>query len=303
MALLNKIITNLKILQVKKFLILFILSLPICAIAGGGWTKKKGTGYYKLSEWWIISDQHFTNGGKIDPHVTTGIFNTSIYAEYGVSDRLTGILYLPFFSRTYRNAVISGTNGNVNSAGEAVNSIGDANLGIKYALSKPGSKFAFAGSLILGLPLGNDSGGSDGSLQTGDGEFNQMIQFDLSKSFSIGSLPMYANVYAGFNNRTNDFSDEFRIGGEAGVSFFNDKLWAIGRLDILESLQNGLTSAEGGEGASVFANNTEYAAFTLEGAYYFSEKFGVSAAYGGAFSGSLIFANPSYSVGVFLDLK
>lgn len=271
--------------------------------AGGGWPKKKGSGYYKLSEWWVVSDQHFTNNGMIDPHVTTGIFNTSLYAEYGITDRITGILYLPFFSRTYRNAVVSGTTGNTNSPGEAVNSIGDANVGIKYGLSKPGSKFAFAGSLIFGLPLGENAGGSDGSLQTGDGEFNQMIQFDLSKSFTLGNLPMYASVYTGFNNRTNNFSDEIRFGIEAGASFLESKLWTIGRLDVLESLQNGLTSADGSEGASVFANNTEYVSFTLEGAYYFTEKFGASAALGGALSGSLIFANPSYSVGVFLDLK
>jgi protein XagA len=296
-----EILTNVSIL--KKLITLIILVLPIIASAGGGWPKKKGTGYYKISQWWVVSDQHFTSTGMTDPNIRTGIFNTSFYGEYGINDRVTGIVYFPFFSRVHRGNEVSGTNGSIISKEEAVNSIGDTNLGIKYGISKPGSKFAFAGSLILGLPLGENAGGSDGSLQTGDGEFNQMIQFDLSKSFSLGNLPMYASIYAAFNNRTNDFSDEFRVGAETGVSFFDNKLWTIGRLDIVESFQNGLTSSEGSEGASVFANNTEYASFTIEGAYYFSQKFGVSAAYGGAFSGSLIFANPSYSVGVFLDIK
>ena len=273
------------------------------AIAGGGWPKKKGTGYYKLTEWWVISDRHYTSNGLIDPNVTTGIFNTSIYAEYGITDKVTGILYFPFFSKALHNDVISATTGQVTSKGEALNSIGDTDIGIKYALSEPGSQFAFAGSLILGLPLGKKSGGKNGSLQTGDGELNQLVRFDLSKSASINKIPVYANVYIGYNNRVTGFSDEFKFGAEAGLSIFNNKLWANVRLDVVESMKNGLTSAEGSQGATVFANNTEFASSSFEAAYYVSKKLGVSASYGSAFSGAIIFANPSYSLGIFLDLE
>jgi len=27
--------------------------------AGGGWPQAKGQAYFKLSEWWVISDTHF----------------------------------------------------------------------------------------------------------------------------------------------------------------------------------------------------------------------------------------------------
>ena len=56
------------------------------------------------------------------------------------------------------------------------------------------------------MPIGNDSGGSQGNLQTGDGEFNQLIQLDAGTGFPIGGTNGYANVYVGFNNRTNGFS-------------------------------------------------------------------------------------------------
>jgi hypothetical protein len=191
----------------------------------------------------------------------------------------------------------------VTSEGEAINTIGDTDIGVKYGISKPDSKFAFAGSLILGLPLGNDSGGREGSLQTGDGEFNQQLRFDLSRSFSFGKFSTYGNIYAGFNNRTKDFSDEFRFGGEIGISFLDYKVWFIARLDVLESLKNGLSSAEGSQGATIFANNTEFASYSYQGAVYITKNLGISATYASAFSGALIFANPSYSVGVFLDLK
>lgn len=286
-----------------RFLVLFFFLLPTVTFAGGGWLKKKGTGYYKLTQWWVVADKHFTSTGLTDPNVTTGIFNTSLYGEYGVTDKLTGILYFPFFSRNYQNDVISATTGEVTRKGEAINTIGDTDIGIKYGLSAPDSKFAFAGSFILGIPLGNSSGGSEGSLQTGDGEFNQQFRFDLSRSFSIKGLSTYLSVYSGFNNRTNGFSDEFRFGGEAGLSLFKNKLWAIARLDVVESFKNGLTSAEGSSGVTIFANNTEFASYGFEGAYYITKKLGVSASYASAFSGAIIFASPSYSVGVFLDLK
>ncbi|MEQ8904967.1 hypothetical protein [Ekhidna sp.] len=289
--------------KLRQTFLLILLVTPFILRAGGGWPKEKGTAYYKVSQWWVVAAKHYTSNGGIDPNATTGIFNSSFYGEYGITDRVTGIVYFPFFSRTFRNEQVSGTTGMVTSPGESVNSIGDTDIAVKYGISKPGSKFAFAGTFLLGLPLGKNDGGSDGSLQTGDGEFNQMLRFDLSRSFSIGSVNAYGNIYAAFNNRTKNFSDEFRTGGEVGASFLKSKLWTILRLDAVESLQNGLSSAEGSSGTTIFANNTEFVAYTYEVAYYATEKLGFSASYGGAFSARLILAAPSYSVGVFLDLK
>jgi len=284
-------------------LIGFILltSISLASNADGGWPKPKGKGYYKLSQWWLVSDRHFTSSGNIDPNSTRGTFTTSFYAEHGLTNRLTGIVYLPFLTRTYENTQISGTTGQVTEKGEALNSFGDTDIGIKYGLSKPGGKFVASATLMLGLPTGNARGGSDGSFQTGDGEFNQLIQFDLSKSFSIGSIPAFGTIYSGFNNRTNNYSDEVRFGGELGGAFANEKIWFITKLNIVESLKNGATAAEGG--GSIFANNTEFASYTFEAAYYFNKTFGLSASYSSAFSGEIIFADPAYSVGLFLDIK
>ena len=52
----------------------FIIILISCShflTAGGPWPQPKGKGYFKLSEWWIIFDQHYTDQGLIDPNVTT----------------------------------------------------------------------------------------------------------------------------------------------------------------------------------------------------------------------------------------
>lgn len=276
-----------------------LFSQPI--LAGGGWPQPKGWGFFKLTEWWVVSNQHFTDNGQIDPNTTMGIFNSSLYAEYGFTNRLTGVLYFPFFSRAYMNNTVSGTTGQLLIPGEAINSLGDTDLGIKYGLTV-GKPVALSATLTLGLPFGKTNGGTAGNIQTGDGEFNQILQMDAGAGFPIGKLNAYANAYAGFNNRTEGYSDEFRFGFEAGLTFWKKRLTAIARFTGIESFQNGDLPAERSNSTSIFANNTEFLSFTPELAYQINDKWGVSAAVGTALYGKIIFASPSYSVGVFYKL-
>ncbi len=280
------------------FTALLLTTTTLALTAGGGWPQPKGQGYFKLSQWWLISDRHYTDQGRIDPNVTTGIFNSSIYAEYGITDRLTAVLYLPFFSRTYQNNIISGTTAEIITPGEAINGIGDTDLSFKYGLTKPGRGLSVAATATFGLPFGNDSGGTQGQLQIGDGEFNQLLTIDAGTSWQNNNTPLYANFSLGFNNRTNGFSDEVRYTAELGAKIFNQKLWVIGRVNAIESLKNGDT-AETSNSTSIFANNTEFVTLGGELAYNIGEKWGVSFGYASAIRGEIIFAAPSYSFGVF----
>ena len=282
----------------RKFAIIILgIITTHMSFAGGGWVNPKGKGFFKVAQWWVISTKHYTDTGDTDPNVTTGLFNTSIYAEYGISDKVDGVVYLPFFSRAYNNDVVSGTTGMVLSEGQSLNSIGDADIGIKYGIIR-NKKFVLAGSLMLGIPLGVDDGGTDGTLQTGDGEFNIRPTLDLSWSNSFGNLNTFYTLSLGFNYRTRGFADELRYGLELGASF--KKFTFIARLLRVESLENqNFTETNA---VTVFASNTEYTSYTYELIYDFNDKFGISANTGRAFSGRLIFANPTYSVGVHMKL-
>lgn len=279
-------------------LFIFIATFPL--FAGGGWPQPKGRGYFKLSQWWIRADQHYTDLGLLDPNITNGLFTTSLYAEYGFSDRLTGVVYLPFFSRALFNNTVSGTTGELLLPGEAINSIGDFDISLKYGLIQKGS-FAFSATFLVGLPLGENSGGSEGNLQTGDGEFNQMLQVDAGWGFRVGKINAYSNVFVGVNNRTRDFSDEFRYGFELGANFFNNKVTPIVRIYGVQSFNNGTLPSEA-TGTTIFANNTEHLTIAPEVNYNFTEKWGMSAGLSKAVSGRLIYANTAYNVGVFMKL-
>lgn len=285
--------------KAKLLVVLYSLILPSLLSAGGGWPQPAGHGYIKLSEWWLIADQHYTDVGLIDPNQTIGLFNTTLYAEYGITDRFTAVLNFPLFSRNYVNNQVSFTTGEVLIPGEAINSVGDLDLGLQYGLWS-GNGWAISARLVLGIPLGVDDGGTSGVLQTGDGEFNQMIQVDAGKSFALGNLNAYANVYAGLNNRSGGFSDEYRFGIETGVSFLQDRLTTTLRLYGVQSFQNGLLPSEQINSTSIFANNTEHLTFAPEVSYRFSQHWGIAAGVATALSGRIILAAPAYSVGVFV---
>ncbi|MEL7160564.1 MAG: hypothetical protein AAFN92_07385, partial [Bacteroidota bacterium] len=265
------------------------------------WPQPKGKGYFKLYEWWTSFDEHFTSNGEIDPNATLGIYNTSFYAEYGLTDRLTGVVNLPLFSRSTINAQISGTRGNVITPGDAINGIGDTDLRLRYALSKLGASFPLAVSLTLGLPLGEDAGGEQGNLQTGDGEFNQILALEAGHSIALGgNAAGYVSADLGFNNRSGGFSDEIRFGLEGGVGLLERRLWLIGRMIGSESLFNGEPNA-GSTTTSIFSNNAEYLSLGGEVNFYLSDKIGVSAGVAGAVSGRIIAAAPAFSLGIFVN--
>ncbi|MCB0642441.1 MAG: hypothetical protein KDC44_12415, partial [Phaeodactylibacter sp.] len=179
---------------------------------------------------------------------------------------------------------------------------GDTDIGLQYGLITKGP-VVLSASLIFGVPSGNPSGGSDGRLQTGDGEFNQLLKLDAGIGFKLGdNINSYATVYAGVNNRTNCFSDEFRYGAEVGAGWFSDRLYTIFRLYGIESFQNGAPTAPANS-TSLFANNSEFLTFSPEIAYNITDQWGVSATYATALSGKIIFANPSYAFGIFFKLK
>ncbi len=280
----------------KKSLNILVFSLLASVAVAGPWPQPTGGLFLKLSEWWVVADQHFTDQGKIDPNVTNGIFNTSIYAEYGIASKFTGSLYLPFFSRAYFNNTVSQTTQEVLSEGEAISSLGDAEIGLTYGLlSGPG--YSISTSLKFGIPLGK-TGGSEGNLQTGDGEFNQALFLEAGKSFSLGNNNGWLALGAGYNNRTKGFSDETLLSAQLGITILGGKLTPSLRVESRQSRFNGDPELALNF-TSVFSNNVEYVSFTPELAYNINKNFGVSAAVGVVSSGAIIFASPSYSIGVF----
>lgn len=282
----------------KKFILLsiFILS-AIFAQAGGGWVQEKSGAYFKIGQNAIVADNFFNLNGEIIDITTISLYTTSLYGEYGLSDKLTAIAYIPFFVRSTLNKVERRQSGKI-EPGDEINSFGDTDLGLKYSLIS-NSDIALSATLIFGLPFGQTAGGQTENgdariLQTGDGEFNQLIMLEASHSFY--PKPVYISAGVGFNNRTQNFSDEIRFSFELGYSF-NEHFNTALKVYAVHSLMNG--NPGGGAGNGVFGNNVEYISVTPEIAYTFKSDFGLSASIGLAPYAANLLAAPNYGIGVF----
>lgn len=279
---------------VQRFRWLAFLALVLSltpALAGGGWTPPRGSGFFKLGQNSIIANRFYQPDGTLVDIRTVSLFTTSVYGEYGFTDRLAGIVYAPLFVRSTLNKV-EYTSGRPTDPGDFVNSIGDVDVGLKYGIVKNGPVAVSIG-LTLGLPLGETAGGDTGLLQTGDGEFNQLLTIEASRSFG----DLYATALLGLNNRTNNFSEEFRYGLEVGYTF-GGKLLTQLRLYGVESFKNGTDA--GGTGNAIFANDTEFLSLTPEVAYALTDRLGMTASVGLALRGEKILADPNYGIGVYL---
>lgn len=276
--------------HVIKTLLLIVFIFPITVFAQG-WVKEKGKGYFKVAQNLVSSNEYFAPDGSAVPVTTISQFGTSIYAEYGLSSKITGLINFPFYVKQTINDVQFRQSGRTIS-GDEFGAVGDADLGIKYGFSQD-KPIVLSTSLILGLPLGKVNGGSSGILQTGDSEFNQLIRVDASHSFY--PKPIYVNVYSGFNNRTKDFSDEVRYGFEVGFPF--KKFIPILKVNGVASLKNGEALSSQG---SLFANNIEYLSPSLDLNYQINTKIGLSAAVAAAIYGKNVLRAPNYNFGVFM---
>ncbi len=277
--------------QIQHIVFYFLLIvLTPSVLSAQAWTKPKGEGFYKLDFTSIKATNVFDIKGKVVPFRTLGNYTTSFYGEYGITNKITAIAYVPFFVRNVVNQTVGAQTGNVIEKGIQNNNFGDMDLGLRFAL--PVKNFAVSANILFGLPTG-DAKQAD-ALFTGDGEFNQMLKIGIG----TGKKRWWTQAALGFNNRTKGFSDEFRYDFEFGYKFFNDRLLAIFKINGIESFNNG-TTREASTG--LFSNNVEYAGVGPEFLYYVNKKktIGISARVAGAFKGQNVLAAPSFSYGAF----
>ncbi len=281
-------------MKYKAAIVFILVSFDI--VAGGGWTEKKGNGYFKLGQYSILASDFYNPKGDIIPITTVGYHATSFYCEYGITDNITAIGYVPFFVRNTLNEIKFRQSGRT-IAGDEETNIGDLLVGFKYGLLQQGS-IVVGINLLFGVPLGEDRGGEGQILQTGDGEFNQLVKVDISRSFY--PKPVYSTVSLGFNNRTKGFSEEFHYGLEVGYLVKDKALLAL-KVYGVESLKNGDPTGSAGNG--IFSNNTEYLSITPEVSYYLGKNWGITAGIGFAARGERILAAPAYQLGIFMQRK
>lgn len=259
----------------------------------GAWTQKRGRGYYELKFYFINAARFYEPDGRIISIPTLGEYTTGFYGEYGITDWLTLTGDFPFYKRITLNRQLGNRSGFVFFPGDAVSGISDAEIGGRVGLLRNGPTVLSA-VWRLGIPLGDNTQAN--GLFTGDGEFNQLFALQLGHSFY--PAPLYFTSEAGFNNRTQGYSDELRYEAELGYSV--TRAWAMYfKINGVESFHNGNANVRGGMGG-LFANNQRFLAYGPGVFYAFYKNLGVNARAAFATRGQNVLARPQYFFGVFL---
>lgn len=278
----------------NKTILLFSLLLlsQNCSFANG-WPQPKGHGFFKLDFSAIRARQFYGMDGNIydinGAGTLLGNYTTAFYGEYGITDRLTAIAYVPFLVRNTVNEGIGAISGEVLQPGLENTAFGDVDLGLRLGLLRKGS-WVLSASATFGLPTGDFK--NPDLLYSGDGEFNQLLKLE----WGYGQARWYASGNLGFNNRTKGFSEEFRYHLEAGYWLLPGKVLASAKLAGVESFNNGDPE---GSGNGLFSNNVEFVSPQLAVTYEHRQQWGVSAQVAGAVSGRNALASPAVSVGLY----
>lgn len=275
-------------------LILLVIFSSSGLSLGQGWSQKKGEGFFKLGQNIIVSDEYFSPDGTVTDIRTTGIFSTHLYGEYGLGKNWTVIGNVPFFASNTLNGIRFNQSGNEIQP-DRLDAFGDIDLAVKYGWFQD-KGVVLGTTLLFGIPTGKVGGGETGILQTGDGEFNQLFRTDLS--FSLYPVPVFFSAYGALNNRTRDFSDEFRYGFDLG--YFNKGLLLAFHLNAVRSFFNG--SAENVNNG-IFSNNMEFILPSFEVAYSNKSGLGISSYVNYFLQGQNVLKGAGYGIGIFYKLE
>ncbi len=266
---------------------LFLLSFSILTISstfGQAWAKEKGKSFLKLDFTTLTGNQLFNDKSEVVDFQDYSFNTVSFYGEYGITNRLTAVGYIPFLQSNSIKASNLGL--------EATNAgFGDVDLGFRYAIFQ--EKFPLTLTVMLGIPSGDND--DENQLYTGDGEFNQIVK--LASGLAKNNWWLQGGM--GYNNRSNDFSDEMRFDAEFGYKFLNNKLLAMLKFSGVSPLNNGDAPVST---TGLFSNNVAYFAPAIELMYYIKPKLGLAIRGAGASPSSRnVQATPSLSFAFFGD--
>lgn len=272
----------------KSLLIFISLLISLTSFSQSPWVKKKGEAYTQLS--YSSISGYSTIFGDPDYNTERKISDNTLqfYGEYGLSNKTTLIINLPLKIVKTGGLLLNIT---PRTTAESKTALGNIELGVKHNFYK--KDWLISGQLNIEANTGvfNEASG----IRTGYDAFT----ITPLVSFGKGSDNFYIQGFTGLNLRTNGYSSNFKIGGEIGTKAIN-KLWVIGFLDIVKSFEDGSVEIPiTNQLTALYVNNQDYGGFGLKIIKEFTDDFGLTGAFGGAFFGNNVAKQATLSFGVY----
>ncbi|WP_298417904.1 transporter [uncultured Kordia sp.] len=271
----------------KKLYTLISLLSSGFLLAQSPWTQEKGKFYTQLS-FSTISNYDEVFG---DPEYNTGREITDntlqLYSEYGLTSKTTLVLNVPLKFIRSGNPI-----GQIPIIkGDSITALGNVGFGVKHQFYK--KKWIISGQLNVEANTGTFDNSS--GIRTGRDAWTFTPTINIGRSFD----KFYVQAFTGIDITTNDYSTNFKIGGEIGTKVHR-RIWLVGFLDIVNSFNDGDVDLPiSNVGTALYVNNQEYAAFGLKAIGEINKSFGGILTFGGAFSGNNVAKQAALTVGVY----
>lgn len=274
----------------KQIVKLLILLVSISAFSQGPWTQEKGKFYTQFSYSTIPSYDTLFGDPEyvINGNITDNTFQ--FYGEYGISDKTTLIVNLPLKSISFNQNVMCVTTP-CNPIKHKETALGNLEIGIKHNFYKKDWLF----SSQFSVEANTSSFYIDSGIRTGYNAYTFTPLFIAGKSFNKA----YLQTFIGSKIRTNNYSSNFKVGGEYGRKV-SKNLWLVGFLDIEKSFNNGNVVLTGSNiGTGLYVNDQEYGVVGVKAIGEFSDNFGMTASLPAAFFGNNVAKQVALSVGIY----
>ncbi|WP_299123622.1 hypothetical protein [uncultured Winogradskyella sp.] len=276
----------------KNYIIVLILCISFSSFSQSPWTQEKGKFYTQLSYTTIpnytelFGDPDYNSFGEISDNTI------QFYGEYGISDKTSLIVNLPLklISITnFESPFIDCTGDCSKDFNE--NALGNLEIGIKHNFYKKDWILSSQFSVEANTGAYDETSG----IRTGYDAYTLTPLFLAGRSFE----KTYIQSFIGANIRTNGYSSNFKIGGEVGYKI-TSHIWLIGFLDVVKSLENGdILLPSLNRFNALYVNDQEYGAYGLKGIGEITDRFGVTAGFGGAFFGNNVAKQAALNFGLY----
>ncbi len=273
-----------------------LLMLTTMSYAQSAWVKLKGEAYTQLS-FNNISNYNSVFNKRGNSLFTSRVISDrtiQLYGEYGLTNKLTIVGAIPIKALKTGEVVLEYGSLPIINEGSLV-ALGNVDFGVRYLLLR--KKVNLTTQVQIGFPT--SSYDNNTGLRSG---INSLV-FNPSISIGKGNENWFLQGSVGLLLRTNNYSNGVKLYAEGGRKFF-DHLWVIAFVDIVDSFEDGcLVESRQSLETSINLNNSEYKGYGMKLIIEIYDEFGLTAAFGGAFSAHLEAKKASYNFGVYYKFK
>ncbi|MFK7833568.1 MAG: hypothetical protein AB8B52_09845 [Winogradskyella sp.] len=276
----------------KTRFIILALCFSLTALSQSPWTKEQGQFYTQLTYTTIPNYNTFFGNPDFEVPAEISDNTLQLYGDYGLSNKTTLIVNLPLKLITVNDF----EDPRIDCGGDCSQdfnetAFGNVEIGLKHNFYN--KDWLISGQFTVEANTGIYDERS--GIRTGYDAYTFTPLLTAGRSFG----KTYVQSFIGANIRTNDYSSNFKIGGEVGRKI-TKRIWLIAFVDVVKSFYNGtIVLPVQNSFTGLYINDQDFGAYGLKAIGELTDKFGITTGFGGAFFGNNVAKQAAFNFGLY----